>query len=100
MPRALLLVMLCVLWTSCAGVPQATSVNQLRDYMYKEMKYSRACYKLLNSTGTIGCEDPTGLGAEATLIRYTDLPASLSGEWMHLDNAIMALSPIRNLDAS
>jgi hypothetical protein len=68
--------------------------------MYKDMKYSRACYKLLNSTGTIGCEDPTGLGAEATLIRYTDLPASLNGKFMHSHTSIVALNPIRDLDAS
>jgi hypothetical protein len=24
--------------------------------MYKQMAFSRACYKLLNTTGAIGCE--------------------------------------------
>ena len=80
-PRAALLLAMGVLslWAACEAVPQVTSVNQLRDYMYREMKYSRACYKLLNATGAVGCEESTGLGSEAPLMHYEDLPAVLTG---------------------
>lgn len=28
--------------------------------MYEEMRYTRACYKLLNATGETGCEGEEG----------------------------------------
>lgn len=31
-------------------------VSSVREAMYKTMQFSRACYKLLNATGAIGCE--------------------------------------------
>jgi nicastrin len=75
----LLLALLLASWGACAAVPQVMSVNELRDYMYREMKYSRACYKVLNSTGAIGCEESTGDGAEGPLVQYAQLPGTLSG---------------------
>jgi hypothetical protein len=38
-----------------------TSLTSFKHAMYDEMKYSRACYKLLNATGPVGCEGEGGM---------------------------------------
>ncbi|KAG2497749.1 hypothetical protein HYH03_004021 [Edaphochlamys debaryana] len=47
--------------------------------MYESMKYSRGCYKLLNATGTIGCEAPNREEVTAPLVHLKDLPQMRGG---------------------
>eukprot|EP00877_Chromochloris_zofingiensis_P006849 jgi/Chrzof1/2417/Cz11g14180.t1 len=52
---------------------KVTSVGQLYQVMYREMKDIRGCYKLLNSTGVIGCQGPEA-EIEAPISHVNDLP--------------------------
>ncbi|GFR49894.1 hypothetical protein Agub_g11998 [Astrephomene gubernaculifera] len=75
---AVLLIALLCLLSSCAGSGPTGEWKQLKDLrasMYAEMKYSRACIKLMTRTGPQGCEAADQELITAPLVYSYDLPA-------------------------
>eukprot|EP00195_Chlamydomonas_chlamydogama_P012863 CAMPEP_0202894688 /NCGR_PEP_ID=MMETSP1392-20130828/4034_1 /ASSEMBLY_ACC=CAM_ASM_000868 /TAXON_ID=225041 /ORGANISM="Chlamydomonas chlamydogama, Strain SAG 11-48b" /LENGTH=710 /DNA_ID=CAMNT_0049579449 /DNA_START=101 /DNA_END=2233 /DNA_ORIENTATION=+ len=86
-PWALVIATVCGILILQVSADDLQSVKDIKAAMYKEMKYTGGCYKLLNVTGPIGCQAPTeGVASVGILINVTDVQWPLTVDRMLVVN--------------